>query len=586
VEVVLLSPFSAATMLWRIAGAAGTLGVVVKATFELVPDAEATLARDQEPIAGDRRHGRDPRASLAMAGDYAPRKEACDIVVVGHAYAPRGVPVDALACRVTVGPMTKALAIRGDRKWTGRRSAPEPGPPEPFTRFPLRYELAARTVENPVGLDPETTPVPGARALPNIEPYDAAPGAHALAGFGPIAPEWAPRSSRAGAGSAWARELCPLDPGPASLRVHAAPPEGFDAAFFNVAPPDQRAGAILPGQDIVLENLDPELPLLETRLPFCAPEVFYMHPSRSSSAPVALSCDTLVIDSDRRLAMVSFRGEIAVELAGADVVGRILVTSGAPGQARARPSSWPTQVPPAGDGDAELTRPIVWPEAARLAMPFAAEPADLTVELDPGAASRAPLPFVRGGSAAPILSVPSPAPRAPHRPADGLTLEQVVRPAALRSPLPFEVTPPKRLAEDVSLEEAAAIAAAIDQDPEARAAVLDDARLDAGTLAEAVERAQSVIRADTSRGSTASLARWDAAWVDAVERLRGPILPAEYAAIAVAAERGTADAALVQLRLGRGCLLPVERTFLRRMVADLALHEQIVQAVAAARRAP
>jgi len=264
-------------------------------------------------------------------------------------------------------------------------------------------------------------------------------------------------------------------------------------------------------------------------------------------------------------------------------------------------------------------------------MPFDSEGEDRTVDIDPGASPRMPLPFVPGGSAAPSVFIRATEAWAPRRRADTLTMEHGVRPAASPAPFPFAVPEPlplavpappveprepeaapyhalpappaavaaspepepvappppaKRLPDGVSLEEVAAIAAAIDQDPQARDAVLDAARLDAATLAEAQGLADRQIRADASRGSTAALARWDAAWVGAVERLRGPILPAEYAAISVAGERGTVGSSLADLGLGRGSLLPVERTFLRRMAVDLALYEQVVRAVAAARRAP
>ncbi len=654
-ELVSSSPFSSATVLWRSDGTAGTLTVVVKATFELSPDAEATLAADQEPIAGDRHHGRDPRASLAMAGDYAPRKARGDVVVVGHAYAPHGVPVDALACRVTVGPMTRALRITGERLWTGSLASPRAGAPAPLMRVPLRYELAARTLANPVGLDLELAAVIGARALPSIELVGASGDPYALAGFGPIAPGWATRTSTVGSGTAWARELSPLDPGPAALRVRAPLPDAVDAAFFNVAPPHQRLEAITMGQEIVLENLDPELPLIETRLPYCVPQAFYEHPASAAPAPIPLACDTLVIDSDRRLAIVSWRGEVEVELSGTEVVGRITVTEGSATEARTH-ASGPAPAPQvAGDvtgqtlrdedvlslreglagapqaaavkkpWDEEMTRSIVWTKGTAPATPFVAAGEHHTMDVDRGAAPPHSTPFVRSGRRLRTMVFAAAEPVGAPRSGDTLTLDEGARLAAALQPrVAFEVpaaevepaepatvrgyvpppvedapraeepapeaeepapeAPSKREAEGVSLEEVAAIAAAIDQDPEARAGVLEEARIDGDTLNEALGRAQRLIRADASRGSTAALARWDAAWVGTVERMRGRIVAAEYAAIAVAAERGTVGGVLAELRIGRGGLLPVERSFLRRMAGDLALHQEIVRAVAAARR--
>lgn len=54
-----------------------------------------------------------------MASDLAPFKRRADVLVVGHAFAPERRPVGSLVARVVVGEVDKAIAVFGDRAWTG-----------------------------------------------------------------------------------------------------------------------------------------------------------------------------------------------------------------------------------------------------------------------------------------------------------------------------------------------------------------------------------------------------------------------------------------------------------------------------------
>ena len=102
----------------------------------------ALLARDEETPLGD------------LPADLQPRTDASlEVILLGHAYAPRQRPVSALAVALTVGKVRREILVFGDRSWApGRRAASQP---RSFTKMPLAYSRAfGGTV--PVSLDRES----------------------------------------------------------------------------------------------------------------------------------------------------------------------------------------------------------------------------------------------------------------------------------------------------------------------------------------------------------------------------------------------------------------------------------------------
>src|SRR5262249_51780064 len=154
-----LCPFPAGVLPWEPSPGQRSLSVVVKGTFVLAPG-EVTVAPDQDPLCEERHWDNNALASLRWPGDFIPLKRRVDVALVGHAYAPRGEPVTSLVARLVVGDLQKAIRITGDRVWTlDKLSQPDVGEPAPFARMPLRYERAALSTDNPVGLDPQSPPV-------------------------------------------------------------------------------------------------------------------------------------------------------------------------------------------------------------------------------------------------------------------------------------------------------------------------------------------------------------------------------------------------------------------------------------------
>ncbi|MFT3775578.1 MAG: DUF2169 domain-containing protein [Minicystis sp.] len=323
-DVLSLSPLRTGSVVWQPRRGSWVMTAVCKATYTLLPT-ECALAPEQEYPNEDDNHWNDDAArSLYSPGDLVPFKPRADVMLVGHAFAPRNEPVRSLVARLLVGEADKAIEVFGDRSFAPDGSLRD-GPR--FTRVPLRWERAAGGPEsrNPVGMRLDTRPDAfGMVPLPNLQkpalmvasPRDTIEPI----GFGPIAWSWPERRERLGRYAAtwspetWARQ--PL-------------PEDLDPAFFNAAPRDQRIDALRSNERIVLENLHPEHERLVTNLPGLTPRAFV---ERRGAAPqeVQLVADTLWIDTDRSICTVTWRAQIPLDHPAQP--GRVLVALAEPGQ--------------------------------------------------------------------------------------------------------------------------------------------------------------------------------------------------------------------------------------------------------------
>lgn len=306
------------SIVWQTRTGTWALTVVCKATYRLLP-VESPLAQKQEEINAEDTYWDDDEArSLSVASDLAPFKARADVLLVGHAFAPMGQPVRALSVRLCVGEVDKAIEV-----WCGRGFNQDgrlvEGPR--FTKMPLRYERAAGGPEtsNPVGIRFDAPPdMYGMTALPNLQP----PGRYVgwrgdtfdPIGFGPIAPMWPGRADnlyRYAAG--WSHQRWSEQP----------IPDDIDPAYFNVAPRDQQVPEIRPNERILLEGLHPEHSRLVTSLVEVRPRAVVERRGQGSE-DVALRCDTLLIDTDRAICTLVWRGRVALRHPGE--TGRVVVT--------------------------------------------------------------------------------------------------------------------------------------------------------------------------------------------------------------------------------------------------------------------
>jgi hypothetical protein len=249
--------------------------VAAKCTFDILPDGSTKIADDQPPVLRvPEHHGELGKSSVKYEADLVLTKTSTDVIVVGHAHASRGRPVEQLEAGFRVGPVTKVLRVTGDRTW----SVVGMTRPEPFVKMPLVYERGFGGVDaksahperdwdwrNPVGTGFAVSRdnVTG-YALPNIEYTSDCvtrwKDRPRPAGFGVIASHWQPRVGFAGTyGDAWMRDRQPLLP------------DDFDDRFFQCAPPDQQApGFLRGGEPVVLVNLTST-----GRLEFVLPKLFF-----------------------------------------------------------------------------------------------------------------------------------------------------------------------------------------------------------------------------------------------------------------------------------------------------------------------
>ncbi len=257
------TPFAAERSLVADRNGADVWVVAVKGTFLIRPDGTTILADEQEPLVAYPEHTGDPAvSSLKYECDLDYAKPTTDILLRGHACAPRGMPVTEIAVSMNVGPVSKVLRVTGDRTWSAGVFGPKLTEPEPFVKMPITYERAYGGTDckladrgkhgweprNPIGtgfaVDPDHLI---GQPAPNVE--EAGQGrSRRPAGFGPIARHWGPRATLAGTYDAtWQNSRFPLLP------------KDFDERFFQCAPEDQQAPQYLKGREPVeLRNLTPD----------------------------------------------------------------------------------------------------------------------------------------------------------------------------------------------------------------------------------------------------------------------------------------------------------------------------------------
>ncbi|MCK6592572.1 MAG: DUF2169 domain-containing protein, partial [Polyangiaceae bacterium] len=117
-DVLSLGPLPVASLVWQPAPGRYALTVVCKATFDLAPVISELSADQEAPNEDDNHWDDDPARSLYSPSDLAPFKPRADVVLVGHAFAPRGEPVRSLVVRLVVGELDKSIEVFGDRSCT------------------------------------------------------------------------------------------------------------------------------------------------------------------------------------------------------------------------------------------------------------------------------------------------------------------------------------------------------------------------------------------------------------------------------------------------------------------------------------
>jgi len=313
-ELVNLTDFQFAPLSGRINFPGHSLTLIIKGTFNLVPDKMAVPSDEPLYPTGDEFFPDDVDMIGAprYESDFAYFKPETDLLLAGHCHCPGGKPIPACPVTFRVGPVSRSLYVFGDRFWktvAGLRTITEP---EPFTKMELRYENSfggQGFKNNPIGkgAGAEESDKGKTWPLPNIEdPQDLidSPGKKPdPAGFGPIGRMWEQRYSKMGSYSgSYLKDRWPWFA------------EDFNYAYFNAAPAGMQMDGYLRGDESVsFENLHPEHPRYESSLPGIRVRCFANRENGSGGngadfREVSMRLDTLWADMDAEKLVLVWRG--------------------------------------------------------------------------------------------------------------------------------------------------------------------------------------------------------------------------------------------------------------------------------------
>jgi len=241
--------------------------------------------------------------------DEGIRKARGELLVSGCFHAPGGEPIGASYVGVRCAGIDKRLSVVGDRHWKDG----VPTEPEPMTNMPIDWAHAfggQNYERNPYGKGATAGVVDGqkVRPLPNIEPFERLIRKPSQkpepAGLLPMDVTFAQRRQRAGTyDKTWFEHHFPGLPADADL------------TFFNAAPADQWLDGFFQGdEELAIENMHPEKPLLEGHLPGLTTRCFItqLRGGGPCFIEIPMRCDTVWLFPEAELGVVIFHGSTPV----------------------------------------------------------------------------------------------------------------------------------------------------------------------------------------------------------------------------------------------------------------------------------
>ncbi len=301
---------------------------LIQACFAISPLGEPALLEKQPQVNLAGEWWGDPAtSSVKYETQMAFVKPATDVVLIGHAHAPR-VSTTEMQVGIRVGPVRKVVTVLGDRYLVRRLGQVHRTAPEPFEKIPLIYERAfggwdTRDPNSKVPhFEPRNPVGTGFRhgsifsddqlRLPNVEdvlhPYQSYSDTPTPAGFGFIPPHWQPRAAFAGTFDAeWDRERKPLLP------------RDFDRRFFNAASPGLIAPGYLKGDEQVVVLGASREGRVSFHLPGVPAPVCRVELRGRNRVELQTALDTVIIDMDEELLILIWRAHLAVRNGPHDV---------------------------------------------------------------------------------------------------------------------------------------------------------------------------------------------------------------------------------------------------------------------------
>ncbi len=250
-----LCPLPVGVLRWR--GPTPRITVIVKATYSIERDGTAELLAAQPPLSLDVPDPHGNPSALWYPSDFVPRKARADVTLVGGAFA------DPASALIPVQLLVDGLE---------RRLVARAGVPSPYIPLSESY-LHASLARN------AATMAVGPRSLAARDLGDTAASI-----------------------DAWGLPAAPLG-------------SAFDFGTFNSAPRDQQIASLSTGTSITLVGTVRGGERRTVRLPGHRPRAFHAGAGGAGATPneIALTADTLWIDSYGGVCALVWRGEIALD---------------------------------------------------------------------------------------------------------------------------------------------------------------------------------------------------------------------------------------------------------------------------------
>lgn len=293
------------------------LVVVIKGTFALPEAGEPVRLLDEQlpMILADAFSGEPGFSAPTHEIDFAPRKPACEVLLVGSAHAPAGRQVTRQRVGLRVGTMEKSFDVVGDRVWQAGLTGITASAPQHFTQMPVSYDRAFGGVDrrsddpaehdayapNPVGRGwhkqlkaawVDGQPLPNTEEAGQAIEFPADP--YRPMALGPLGRGWPARARHAGTyDQRWLDEAFPFLPA------------DFDERYYQAAPEDQRLPTPTGPLEVVLSGFTPD-GLRHFVLPhFEAP--VHVFPKRGQREDLTATLDTIVFEPDAGRFTMSWR---------------------------------------------------------------------------------------------------------------------------------------------------------------------------------------------------------------------------------------------------------------------------------------
>ncbi len=309
IELVNDTALALAAIPWGLTPSRDCFTVIAKATCDLVPGGPVVLRSMADPPEGERFEDRagargEAVASCVYPTDFALYKVRADVVLTGHACAPKGA-VTTMQARFAFGAegsaFDRTLVVSGDRRWEPGPLAERASAPEPFLRMPLVHSRAfggPKYDENPVGIGFPDRMRRGPALLPNLEdPSSRVRTPNQVvrpACFAPIPrrfPDlWASRGTR--------RAVWPCFP------------EELDWTLFQAAPRAQQLAFLRGDEAFEIAGLRRELPIITGALPGLRARALIVRSGEPEE--IAMRLDTAVFDLDAMKIHLVWRGVATV----------------------------------------------------------------------------------------------------------------------------------------------------------------------------------------------------------------------------------------------------------------------------------